>query len=58
MLPQNKLHLKYSKRSHFRPLWQHYYTNSDAVIYVVDSADPARMAVAKEELDNVLGYEE
>merc|ERR1712186_245287 len=37
-----------------RPLWQHYFENSDAVIFVVDSQDSGRMAEAKEELDGVL----
>ena len=37
-----------------RPLWQHYYENSDAVIFVVDSQDMGRLAEAKEELDGVL----
>jgi small GTP-binding protein len=26
-----------------RPLWQHYYTNTDAVIFVVDSSDQERI---------------
>lgn len=38
-----------------RPLWQHYFENSDAVVYVVDSADPARLAESREELEYVLG---
>ena len=37
-----------------RPLWQHYFENSDAVIFVVDSQDRGRLAEAKEELDGVL----
>jgi small GTP-binding protein len=38
-----------------RPLWQHYFENTDAVIYVVDSADGQRLAEAREELEYVLG---
>ena len=37
-----------------RPLWQHYFENSDAVIYVVDSSDKNRFEESKEELDYVL----
>ena len=33
-----------------RPLWQHYYRNTDAVIYVVDSSDRERFDEAKDEL--------
>jgi len=40
-----------------RPLWHHYFEKTDAVIYVVDSADGTRLAEAKEELEHVLGDE-
>ena len=30
-----------------RPLWRHYYDNTDALIYVVDSNDPQRLAEAR-----------
>merc|ERR1711994_794704 len=30
-----------------RPLWRHYFENSDAVIFVVDSQDRGRLAEAK-----------
>ena len=33
-----------------RPYWRCYYTNTDAVIYVVDSADHDRIGVSKDEL--------
>lgn len=35
-----------------RPLWRHYYNNTRAVVFVVDSADrdPDRVATAREEL--------
>ncbi|RUS22621.1 putative ADP ribosylation factor 1 [Endogone sp. FLAS-F59071] len=35
-----------------RPLWRHYYNNTRAVVFVVDSADrdPDRIATAREEL--------
>ena len=38
-----------------RGLWYHYYHETDAVIFVVDSCDPDRIAEAKEELDAILG---
>ena len=38
-----------------RALWQHYFENTDAVIYVVDSADSSRLGEAREELEYVLG---
>jgi len=37
-----------------RALWRHYYQGSDAVIFVVDSADPERLEEAGEELQRVL----
>ena len=37
-----------------RPLWQHYFVNTDAVIFVVDSSDSERLEEAKEELDSIL----
>ena len=37
-----------------RALWQHYFQDTQGVIYVVDSNDPQRLEEAKEELDNVL----
>jgi ADP-ribosylation factor protein 1 len=37
-----------------RPLWRHYYTNANGVIFVVDSNDRARVADAKRELHKML----
>lgn len=37
-----------------RALWYHYYENTDAVIFVVDSNDPDRMEEAREELTQVM----
>jgi ADP-ribosylation factor 1/2 len=37
-----------------RPLWRHYFQNTDAVIYVIDSADQERMDEAAEELQRIL----
>ena len=41
-----------------RPYWRCYYKNTDAVIYVVDSADQERLDVAKEELHAMLEEDE
>ncbi len=41
-----------------RPLWMHYYKNSDAVIFVVDSNDTDRMQEAKDVLASVMNDKE
>ncbi|KAG2177486.1 hypothetical protein INT44_007997 [Umbelopsis vinacea] len=41
-----------------RPYWRCYYANTDAVIYVVDSADKDRVETSKEELHSMLEEEE
>jgi len=33
-----------------RPLWRHYYENTDALIFVIDSSDIDRIDIAREEL--------
>jgi len=38
-----------------RPLWKHYYAGVDALIYVVDSSDEERLAMACEELHGIMG---
>uniref|UniRef100_A0A6B2LLR4 ADP-ribosylation factor n=1 Tax=Arcella intermedia TaxID=1963864 RepID=A0A6B2LLR4_9EUKA len=37
-----------------RPLWQHYYAGSSAIIYVIDSADTERIEESKGELCKLL----
>ncbi|XP_075251693.1 uncharacterized protein LOC142344092 [Convolutriloba macropyga] len=37
-----------------RPLWQHYFHNSDGLIYIVDSNDPDRFSEALDELTSIL----
>ncbi len=37
-----------------RKLWHHYYTGTDALIYVVDSNDATRFEEAREELHDML----
>ena len=41
-----------------RPYWRCYYPNTDAIIFVVDSADTERMSVARGELAAMLEEEE
>lgn len=41
-----------------RPYWRCYYPNTDAIIFVVDSADTERMNVARGELQAMLEEEE
>jgi len=41
-----------------RPYWRCYYPNTDAVIFVVDSCDTARLAVARQELLAMLDEDE
>mmetsp|Transcript_47539 Transcript_47539/g.117722 ORF Transcript_47539/g.117722 Transcript_47539/m.117722 type:complete len:188 (+) Transcript_47539:79-642(+) len=40
-----------------RTLWRHYYDNTDALIFLVDSNDPDRLGEAREELHRVLADE-
>ena len=41
-----------------RKLWRHYFTNSDAIIYVVDSNDRERVHEARQELEALLSDDE
>eukprot|EP01013_Petalomonas_cantuscygni_P011522 TRINITY_DN2499_c0_g1_i2.p1 TRINITY_DN2499_c0_g1~~TRINITY_DN2499_c0_g1_i2.p1 ORF type:complete len:181 (+),score=28.22 TRINITY_DN2499_c0_g1_i2:202-744(+) len=41
-----------------RPYWRCYYSNTDAIIYVVDSADRERIGIAREELIAMLEEQE
>ena len=41
-----------------RPYWRCYYPNTQAVIYVVDAADPARLATAAAEFHAILEEDE
>eukprot|EP00050_Salpingoeca_kvevrii_P011198 m.13529 g.13529 ORF g.13529 m.13529 type:complete len:182 (-) comp3309_c0_seq1:55-600(-) len=41
-----------------RPYWRCYYSNTDAIIYVVDSSDHERMGISKTELVSMLEEEE
>ena len=43
-----------SGQSKYRDLWQQYYDQSEAIIFVIDSADSFRMQIAKNELQELL----
>ncbi|CAL1582820.1 unnamed protein product [Knipowitschia caucasica] len=47
-----------SGQGKYRNLWEHYYKDSHAIIFVVDSVDKLRMVVVKEELDTLLQHED
>ncbi|XP_036965359.1 ADP-ribosylation factor-like protein 6 isoform X4 [Acanthopagrus latus] len=47
-----------SGQSRYRNLWEHYYKESHAIIFVIDSGDKLRMVVAKEELEILLNHED
>jgi len=42
----------------YRSLWEKYYSDSQGVIFVVDSAGTDRIALAKDELWELLGHED
>eukprot|EP00795_Rhopilema_esculentum_P014758 gene14758-5865_t len=41
-----------------RPLWRHYYQNTQGLIFVVDSNDRERVAEARDELNRMLSEDE
>ena len=41
-----------------RDLWKYYYSNTDAVIFIVDSCDEERFVTAQEEIHGLLADEE
>eukprot|EP00753_Platysulcus_tardus_P020983 PLAT8548.1.p1 GENE.PLAT8548.1~~PLAT8548.1.p1 ORF type:complete len:189 (+),score=70.12 PLAT8548.1:25-591(+) len=45
-----------SGASGFRSLWEQYYCDISAIIFVVDSTDRVRMCVAKDELQELLAH--
>lgn len=47
-----------SGQGRYRNLWEHYYQNAQAVIFVLDSSDRLRIAVAREELELLLKHSE
>ena len=45
-------------QSSIRPFWRCYFPNTDAIIFVVDSADVERLNIARLELHSLLNEEE
>ncbi|XP_067852829.1 ADP-ribosylation factor-like protein 6 [Heptranchias perlo] len=43
-----------SGQGRYRNLWEYYYEDAHAIIFVIDSGDKLRIVVAKEELDTLL----
>ena len=43
-----------SGQGKYRDLWSTYYDSSEAIIFVLDSADTLRIKVAKNEIDMML----
>jgi ADP-ribosylation factor-like protein 6 len=43
-----------SGQERFRNLWEHYYEDTQAIIWVIDSGDKYRMVVVKDELNSLL----
>jgi ADP-ribosylation factor protein 1 len=41
-----------------RPLWRHYYENTEGLIFVIDSCDRSRIEVARDELHKLLNADE
>lgn len=39
-----------------RALWERHYARTDAVIFVVDAADPLRLVVARDELELLVAH--
>jgi len=42
----------------YRSLWEKYYSNVDAIVFVVDSSDKLRMCVARDEMEMLLKHPE
>ncbi len=40
----------------YRSLWETYYSDVQAIVFVIDSTDKIRMCVAKDELDALLAH--
>lgn len=45
-------------QARLRPLWRHYFPATNALIFVIDSADKERLTQAKEELFSIIGEKE
>ena len=47
-----------SGQSRYRNLWEHYYREADAIVFVVDSSDKMRFVVAMEEILSMIEHPE
>jgi ADP-ribosylation factor-like protein 6 len=47
-----------SGQSKYRTLWEHYYSEVNGIIFVIDSTDRVRGVVAREELDSMLNHQQ
>ncbi|KAG7390243.1 hypothetical protein PHYPSEUDO_008381 [Phytophthora pseudosyringae] len=47
-----------SGQSRYRSLWENYYSDVQAIIYVLDCTDTIRMCVAKDELEQLVQHKE
>ena len=47
-----------SGQGRYRNLWEHYYAECEGIIFVIDSAEPVRMCVVKDELDTLLAHKD
>ncbi|XP_066571138.1 ADP-ribosylation factor-like protein 6 isoform X2 [Amia ocellicauda] len=45
-----------SGQGRYRSLWEHYYRDAQAIIFVIDSADKLRIVVAREELEALINH--
>lgn len=46
-----------SGQGRYRSLWEQYYKEAEAIIFVIDSSDKIRIEVAKNELHTLLQHE-
>lgn len=46
-----------SGQGRYRTLWEHYYPDAEAIIFVMDATDRSRASMAREELDALLDHE-
>lgn len=47
-----------SGQGRYRNLWEHYYKEADAIVFVIDSSDKMRLVVSQEELNTMLNHPE
>ena len=45
-----------SGQGKYRDLWEHYFLDSDSIVFVIDSSDKMRISVCKDELDTLLKH--